>query len=351
MRRKLTLALWLERASKQAAAVLVICSCLALLGRVAFDLDLRAAALCLMPVLVVPWTAWRATREHIPTAEQAATWLELHSGAQGFLLVDFELEDARWNERSLRQLDRLAALPSLSLAPIYRMVLPAVAFCAFTLFVPLMRAEPGPSSSLFDLAIAGLSEKLDALNDVIELDEVVADELAKRVEELAANVDAAEPEAMLEAIDSLRQELGIKGQDAAELARQLSERFGEIGARALSDNESAQALMSAALSKMADSGFRKEIMKQLTELAPELAASLQGNQLKLPEGFKLSPEQMRTLSDELRDALQNNLSELSLAGLVDLKELKLSDELASLSNLVGELHVCDEDCEKQPGGT
>lgn len=349
LRRKLTLVAWLRCASQQAALVLVISACIALIVRAAFGAPPEQAALCLLPVVLVPWTAWRSMRDAVPTEAQAATWLDMHSGAQGFLLVDYELEDARWKDRARHQLDALAELPALSPAPIYRYVLPALAFCAFTLLVPLSRTEPGPSTSLFDRAIAGLGEQLVALNEVVELDEVVAEELAQRVEELADNVDAAEPEAMLEAIDSLRQKLGIEGQDAAALASELSERFGEIGLRALADSEAAQEMMASALAKLADSGFRQELLEQLSELAPELAASMQGNQLKLPEGFELSPEQMRALSEGLRDALKDNLSALSLAGLVDLQELKLSDELASLSKLVGELHVCDENCE--PGGT
>ncbi|MCB9902983.1 MAG: hypothetical protein H6831_01105 [Planctomycetes bacterium] len=349
LRRKLTLARWLERATLHAALVLVVCACVALILRAAFGVEPERAALCLAPVLLVPWTAWREVRGQVPTAEQAATWLDMHSGARGFLLVDFELEDARWSERSQRQLDDLAELPALSAAPIYRRVLPALAFCAFTLLVPLTRAEPGPSTSLFERAIAGLGDQLAALNEVVELDEVVAQELARRVEDLAENVDAAEPEAMLEAIDSLRQKLGVEGRDAAELATELSERFGEVGLRALADSDAAQDLLESALAKLADSGFREELMQQLSELAPELAAGMEGNQLQLPEGLELSPEQMRTLSEGLRSALKDKLSSLSLAGLVDLKELKLSDELASLSELVGELHVCDEDCE--PGGT
>lgn len=349
MRRKLTLARFADRAARQAALVLVVGACVALIGRAAFDLELRHAALCLLPVLVVPWTAWRSIQSSVPTEEQAATWLDLHSGAQGFLLVDFELGDERWNERAQRQLDAMSELPPYDFGPLYRFVLPALAFCAFTLFVPLDRTDPGPSSSLFDRAIAGLSDRLEALNDVVELDEIVAEELASRIEELAENVDAAEPEAMLEAIDSLRQQLGVEGRDAAELARELSERFGEAGARALADSDAAQKLMEKALEKMADSGFRSEMLKQLAELAPELAKGMEGNQLKLPEGFELSPDQLRALSKGMREALKGDLSKLSLAGLVDLKELKLSDELASLSKLVGELHVCDEDC--KPGGT
>jgi predicted transcriptional regulator len=349
LRRKLTLARFVDRAARQAALVLIVGACVALLGRAVFDLELRHAALFLLPVVLVPWTAWRSIKGSLPSEEQAATWLDLHSGAQGFLLVDYELEDARWNARTKRQLDGLSELPPFDFAPLYRFVLPALAFCAFTLFVPPERSDPGPSTSLFDRAIAGLSDRLETLNEVVELDEVVADELASRIDELAENIDAAEPEAMLEAIDSLRQQLGVEGQDAAELARELSERFGEAGARALADSDAAQQLMSAALEKMADSGFRAEMLKQLQELAPELAAGLEGNQLKLPDGFELTPEQLRALSEGMREALKDNLSKLSLAGLVDLKELKLSDELASLSKLVGELHVCDENCE--PGGT
>ena len=81
--------------------------------------------------------------------------------------------------------------------------------------------------------------------------------------------------------------------------------------------------------------------KTATILAGEIEVAARKAVAELLEG-----EEYRA---SLRGALKDKLSSLSLAGLVDLKELKLSDELASLSELVGELHVCDEDCE--PGGT
>jgi hypothetical protein len=350
LRRKLTLAVWLGRGARQGALVLAICACAALIGRVSFELELREAALCFLPLVAVPFWAWRGARERIPSEAGAAAWLDLHSGAAGYLLADYELDDPRWRERAAQQLDALPELPALRVASITRPLLPALAFTVLALLVPLTRAEPGPSTSLFDRAVAALAEKLDTLNEVVDLDEVVADELAERVAQLSEDIDASEPEAMLEAIDSLREKLGVEGQDAADLAQQLSERFGEIGARALSDPETAQSMMEAALSKMMEGGFKSDLLQQLNELAPELAQSLEGNQLQLPEGFKLSPEQMKSLSTSLRNAMKNNMGALSLAGLVNLSELKLSKDGSSLSKLIERFHECDEDCEK-PGGT
>ncbi len=345
LRRKLTLAIWLGALSRQVALVIALCACAALIGRVAFELELGEAALFFLPLGLVPFSAWRGVRARVPSEASAIAWLDLHSGAEGYLLTDFELDDERWRGRAVAQLEALPELPTLRLASFLRPTLPALAFAALALLVPLTRAEPTPSSSLFERAIEGLSDKLETLNEVVDLDEALAEELAERVAQLAEDVDATKPEAMLEAIDSLREQLGREGQEVATIAQELAERFGEIEGDA-----AAQAMMTAALSKMMENGFKGELMQQLRELSPELAQSLAESGMQLPEGFKLSPEQMSALSSALRDALQDNIGALNLAGLVNLKELKLHSGKGSLAEIIEGFHECDESCEK-PGGT
>jgi len=350
LRRKLTLAIWLGRAARQGSLVLAICACAALLGRVSFDLELWQAALCFLPLVAVPFSAWRGTPSLVPSEEGLNAWIDLHSGAHGYLLADFELDDPRWRERAAQQLEALPELPALRLSQLARPVLPALAFAALALFIPLASADSGPSTGLFERAIAGLSEQLETLNEIVDLDEIAADELAERIEQLGEDLDAAEPEAMLEAIDALREKLAAHGQDAASLAQELGDRFGAIGASAMEDTEALQALLQDALARMLESGLQDELMQQLRELSPELARSMAGNEMRLPEGFELSAEQMRTLSEGLRAGLQEKLSTLNLAGLVNMEQLALARDFASLSELAAELHECDEDC-KKPGGT
>jgi len=353
LRRKLTFAIWLGRSARQGAALLAILGSAILVGRVAFDLPLEQASWFLLPLAVVPFTAWRGVERRVPSRGGAAAWLDLHSGGRGHLLIDFEQEDERWSAAVTRELDRLPEFPALALGSFARPLLPALAFAALALFIPLSHAAPGPSTSFFENAIEGLREQFETLDEVVDLDETVAEELEKRLTDLAENIDAEEPEAMLEAIDSLREHLGLEGQQAAELAQNLFERFGKMGEEALGDSGLAQKLMGAKLEELLESGLAGDFLKNMEALTPELgdlATALAGNQLQLPEGFELDPAQMQKLSRLLRSELRKSIGELQLAGLVDLSELKLSGDGSSLSELLASLHRCDESC-KKPGGT
>jgi hypothetical protein len=203
----------------------------------------------------------------------------------------------------------LPELPALRLGAFARPFLPAAAFAVVALLVPLSKAQAKPSTSYFDRAIEGLATQLEVLREVADLDPEAERELARRVEELAANVDAEQPEAMLEAIDSLRQAL--------------------------------------------DSGLLAGVLENLDTLAPELQALAQGlvgNELRLPEGLQLTPEQMQALSLAARSQLRKGIAELNLAGLVKLADLDLSDNQGLLRELVEKFHQHDADCRK-PGGT
>ncbi len=349
LRRRLLVATWLGRALRQGALVVASCAVVALVARASFELGTDQAALCFLPLLLVPFSAWRGVAARVPDEEHAAAWLDLHSGAGGYLLVEFEVADPRWSQRADAQLARLPELPAMNLGAASRPLLPALAFAALALLVPVTRAEPGPSTSLFDRALAGIVERMDILNESVDLDPELAKELADRAARLADEVDASEPEAMFEALDSLREQLEREGADTAGLAQELRERFAEVGLRALEDDAAAQELMNQALSELMAGGFQSDLVQQLQKLSPELVGELAGNQLQLPEGFQLTPEQLRALSAGLRDAMQNKLGTLSLAGLVNLSELKLSGKATTRASS-GKSHVCTERC-KQPGGT
>jgi demethoxyubiquinone hydroxylase (CLK1/Coq7/Cat5 family) len=353
LRRKLILALWLGRCARQGALVLALAGSAVLLARVAFELGSQEALWLLTPLVLVPFNAWRGVRDRVPTEEGAAAWLDLRSGAEGILLAEFEQGDERWAARLGRQLDRLPELPALRMGAFLRPLAPALAFALVALFVPLSKAAPATSTTFFDQAIEGLADQLEVLELVADLDEQSREELQRRIEELAANVDAEKPEAMLEAIDSLRQQLGLEARDAARLAQTLFDRFGAIGDGAFADSELGQELMSAQLGEVLQSGLLSGALENLDTLAPELtglAQKLGGDRLQLPEGFQLSPEQMKALSKLARSKLREAVGELDLAGLISLADLQLGDSRNALRELIEKFHKHDEDC-KKPGGT
>lgn len=351
LRRKLILAIFLGRLARQGAVGLCCAGSAALLLRALQpEPEASRAVWVLAVLLVVPITAWWGVLRRAPGEEAVTAWLDLHSGASGFLLAARERRDERWDVRVAAQLSTLSRFPSLRAERLSRPLLPALAFAALALLVPLGRGVPGPSSSLFDRAIAGLAEKLGTLREVAGLDGVVAEELGERIAQLAENVDATEPEAMLEAIDTLRDELGLEGQEAAELTQRLFEELGAIGVQALGDPDLAQELMFGRLNELLKSGEMPAVLAKLGELAPELSKALDAGELRLPAGFELDPERLMALSEGMRAALQENLGALNLAGLVDLRELALGDQRDALRELVDRFHVCDERC-KKPGGT
>ena len=353
LRRKLILARWLGRCARVGALVLALAGSAVLLARVAFELETEEALWLLSPLALVPFIAWRGVREHVPSEAGAAAWLDLRSGAKGILLAEFEQGDERWAARLERQLDRLPELPALRVGAFLRPLAPALAFALLALFVPLSKADPGPSTSYFDRAIEGLSDQLQVLEEVADLDEETQQELERRIEELAGSVDAQKPEAMLEAIDSLRQELGLEARDAARLAQMLFDRFGAIGDGAFADSALGQELLGAHLNEALQSGLLSDVLENLDVIAPELAnlaRGLDGNSLQLPEGFQLTPEQMKALSQVARSKLREAMGELDLAGLVNLADLKFGDGEDALRELIEKFHQHDEDC-KKPGGT
>lgn len=350
LQRKLTLAVWLGRLARQGSLVLALAGCAILVARAGFEVESERARWLLLPLAAVPFTAWAGVRARIPSKAGAVAWLDLRSGGSGQLLTDYERQDERWEGRLDSQLDRLPELPAIRVGSFARPMLPALVFALLALFVPLTRAEPGPSSGFLDSAIAGLVAQLDTLTDIAGLDDELQEELAKRLEDLSENADTREPEAMLEAIDSLSEAMQREGETVAERAQDLLERLGVSESQAGLHSLFAQKLLESGLKEMLQMGLSPELLEQIQSLAPELAKNIDGKQLNMPPGLQLDPELMAKLSQLLRDRLRSDLGELDLAGLIDLKDLKLGDGPRDLADLIAQFHEHDESCEK-PGGT
>lgn len=356
LHRKLTFAVWLGRCARQGAMVMALSGVAILVARAGFDVEFERARWLLLPLLAVPFTAWAGVRGRIPSKAGTVAWLDLRSGAQGHLLTAFELGDGRWSEPLTRQIDRLPELPPIRLGNLARPFMPALAFAALALFVPLTRAEPGTNTGFFDTAIAGLAQQLETLGEVSPLDEIVQKELQDRVDQLAENVDAEKPEAMLEAIDSLRKDLGEEGQSAAEAAQELFDRFGHTENLAPLQSAFAKTLLKSGMREMMKNGIPEGLLDKIESLAPELAKQLMESGLKMPEGFELpkglelDPKTIAALSQLMREQLRSNLGDLDLAGLANLAKLKLGGDPTSLAKLIEKFHKCDESCDK-PGGT
>lgn len=327
-----------------------------MVARAGFEVESEQARWLLLPLIAVPFTAWMGVRGKIPSKAGAVAWLDLRSGAQGHLLAEFELGDSRWSGPLTSQIDRLPELPPIRLGNLARPFMPALAFAVLALFVPLTRAEPRANTGFFDQAIAGLAQQLDTLKEVNALEDIVQTELQERVEELAENVDAKKPEAMLEAIDSLRKDLGREGQTAAEAAQELFQRFGHSENLAPMQSAFAKTLLQSGMREMLRSGLPEGLLEKMESLAPELAKRLKDGGLKMPEdfefpeGMELDPKTMAALSKLMREQLRSNLGDLDLAGLANLAKMKLGGKPGSLAKLIEKFHKCDESCDK-PGGT
>ena len=158
---------------------------------------------------------------------------------------------------------------------------------------------------------------------------------------------------MLEAIDSLSEDLAREGQQAGERAQELFDRFGAIAEQAGVTPALAQELLEGQLGELASTTNFSELLSEMQKVAPELqdlAGRLGQEGFQLPEGLELTPEQMKALSRLAQSQLRGKLGELGLAGLTDLDGLLAGDPRDALAKLVEQFHEHDEDC-KKPGGT
>jgi hypothetical protein len=293
--------------------------------------------------LVAPVLAFVQARRKVPSRAASAAWLDVHGGADGRIVTEDEVGRSSWSEgaparleRSLRELPRVRALPAL--LPSF----PAFAFLALALWIDPPRELIGPPPGVSTAAIERVEEKLDTLQEAVELTPETAEELRAQIERIEAEAAEGRPESTFESLDRMEERLEDLAQDALEAAQQANRDL----ASAASDPSlgEAQQSLESALAKMDESGLAGE-------LPQEMKNALAPGTLTLPKGVQLSSAQLAKLSKELKGVLDERLAKLGNGNLIDpksLKELGELGELASLDDL--ELHECDAECLK-PGGT
>ncbi|MFT7670597.1 MAG: hypothetical protein ACI8X5_003307 [Planctomycetota bacterium] len=89
--------MWLGLCARHGAIFLAIAGSLALVVRVGSGVESARVLWIFAPIAIIPVLSWRGVRDAVPSEEGAAAWLDLRSGAQGYLLAEFEQYDARWN--------------------------------------------------------------------------------------------------------------------------------------------------------------------------------------------------------------------------------------------------------------
>lgn len=325
------------------AIALFAAGVLVLVARVGLRWERGEAAPLIALVLVAPALAFVHARRRVPSRTTAAAWLDVHGGADGRIVTEDEVGRTTWSdgvrqrlERSLRDLPRVRAMPAL--APSF----PALAFVALALWIDPPRDPIGPPPGVSASAIERVEEKLDTLEEAVELQPELAEELRTQIERIEAEAADGRPESTFESLDRMEERLEDLARDALEAAQQAERDL----ASAASDPSlgDAQQSLESALAKMDEAGLARE-------LSPEMKSALAPGTLSLPAGVQLSSAQLAKLSKELKGVLDERLAKLASGNLIDPKSLVELGELGELADLDDlELHECDEEC-KKPGGT
>jgi len=262
-------------------------------------------------LLIAPLSGLLVARRRFIDRRIAASWLDKVSGGSGRIVTAFE--------QGTETLGGPDATPRLRLGRALLWNLPAAAFLALAMLVPISRAETPPNAT--QAAIERLEEQLEVLEEVAELDEEEIEEIEENLEDLADN--SQEPtESAFEAIDSLEEQLGQLAQELAETSEETQQAMQR--AQEAEQPEEAQKAMGKALELLAKSGLLKEMDDALLEaLGAESAEKLgeameSGDAEALEQAIsQLSPEELGKLAEALGEALQNKMERLAEAGLTE----------------------------------
>jgi len=321
-----------------------------LLSRLLLDLTRVQAAWALLVVVPAVAIAWIVSRRSRVARDDAATWLDVHAGASGTLVTGMEVDDPRWRDRLTSELDRAEGLPRMRARRMLLAPFPAVAFVALTLWIDVTRPTAAVLPELHDAAIERVREKLETLEETVDLDEELVEDLRDRLARLDEEADPAHPESTFEALDRLEERLAQEAERLEEAADRADESMRDADLAAATDDlasdvarsESLRDAMEETLADLTEAGFSKDLPEALQE-------RLGTPSLQLGEGLSIDPDAFDVLSDELRKMLQERLAALRAKGL--LREARLADaaELRKLREFRFSEHACDEKCMK--GGT
>lgn len=345
-RRRFAVAAWLGEWSRHGALALVAAGVVALLLRRFSDAPRSLAALAALLLLPAAGSAWWRARRRFVSAATVAAWLDVRGGADGRLVTAFE-----------RDQPIVAPPPELRLrlGLLARPLLPALAFLALALWIPLPAAAGGLELPQLQAdQLDQLAEKLATLEETVQLDEGLRAELHERLERARERLDEGPLEggalaSSFEARDALEARLeqeAATAQQGIELAQ--AGLAADAMARALaSDAPRAEELLAQTLADLAQAGLSDrlpdELKQQLAELGRLDPAQLDGT--ALPAGASIDSKRLAELAQsaqQLQQALGKQLAKLVRSGLIDLSQLKPFDGKQVV-------HECTEACSKEGG--
>lgn len=344
LRRRAFVGAFLGTLLRHTAVVAAVLAAAALVLRVGFGVERAHAAWVFAPLALVPVVAWIQARKRVPSHRATAAWLDVRAGGTGAIVAGVELDDPRWRDHVVRALAAEPALPRVAVVKPARLSAAALAFAALVLAVPVSPALVGPPTAVQEATLERVEEQLAALEEQVELEPEVAAELREALERLQQEGGLAEPEAAFEALDRAQERLEQEAYERAEAAQSAQDDLARAAEDAQRSPEAAQEQLEKALSELAQAGFSKDVKSALEK---ELGAA----GVALPPGTKLDAENIEAISKDLAEKLGLRVGDLAKKGLLDGKALAKLGELAKLEGFEFNEHVCDETCEKKPGGT
>jgi hypothetical protein len=376
--------------------------CVWLLLRVLGQLPAQAWTVGLVLLLLTPGLGWWLAQRRRFTKEEAAAWLDQGSGGAGFVLLAAERPGPSYAQAVQGQLVRATELPRANAGRELLRALPALGFALLALLVPVSGGDAPGSDVLAEHVVERaeeLAQRLEALDEVVELDAEQRAELDQRLERLMAAQPELEMEAAFEGLDRLEAELERSAQEASAAAEQALESVAKSAGAGFADLERAQAELARALEQLAQGGLepvlgeqtRSDLERLLAELgslaelvaqaeqqaksasasksgasgagatgagAPDAGDSGQGAEIspELAQRLAEMAEAMAKLDAELRQALAEALAKLDAAGLkaggpLDLTNLRPIDEALARALLEALQREDHSQCEHAPGGT
>jgi len=287
-------------------------------------------------LLVLPFALLAASRRALSGAA-AASWVDVSCGGTGVVLTGMETPDPRWEATLARTLEDTGRLPALRVGRPAGFQACSALFLAAALWVEIPEPQPGPSPELFEAMLATLTEKLQALEENVELEEDLATELSERLGRLQELVaENASQESLFEALDALESRLGLESAEVRQELENASRDLFEAVFDHLRDPQAAQGALERALAALRKGGLAKNL--------PESLEALLGSGLELPEGIDVTGAEFLELAQMLAELMQDRAGGLAKAGLIDSKLLKLAERFGNLDDLTD--HVCDEECKE-----
>ncbi len=350
---------------------------LALVLRVGFGVEASTAALALVPVLLAPVVGELAARRTRFTDDQAAAWIDARSGGSGFVATALERPSAAWGGRVEAQLAGLEEPGPFARPRDVAGWVPAAGFALAGLLLPVPNASADPGSAVAELVATRAEElnaKLEALEQIVELEPEEAEDFEQRLEQLAADAEELDLESAFEGLDRLEEELARAAERSAEAAERALAELQESAESAFEAPEQAAVELQEAMEELAKSGLEQQLPEQLLADLAELLENLTAGGGEAGEAGELSPsgplnpelaaelakraQAYSELSKELREALAKALAQLEAQGLTaqplsDLGELPPIDEALARALLEALQRELDKhkDCDHSPGGT